>query len=260
MRFVSGCVNPLATDLPVVGPIYRLGFREMIIRSLALTSGLATASLMALAAPASAATQIFNFTLDGSSSGLGAGPYGSVAVTEVSTPGGKALDFMITINNTWRINDGNNNHRAFTFSLANNPQVSVTNLSDSRFSALSVSQADGVSAPPFWTGGDVQYVGLDYNGGGSGWDRAYSGPLSFRVMSNSYAVTLNSLVSRAYNNQNVFFTSDLVRQNGNTGNVGAVMVGGAIPEPSAWALLIVGFGAVGGAMRLRRRSQPALAA
>lgn len=34
---------------------------------------------------------------------------------------------------------------------------------------------------------------------------------------------------------------------------------GAIPEPSTWALLILGFGAVGGAMRQRRRASLALA-
>ncbi|HEU4820557.1 MAG TPA: PEPxxWA-CTERM sorting domain-containing protein [Qipengyuania sp.] len=33
----------------------------------------------------------------------------------------------------------------------------------------------------------------------------------------------------------------------------------AVPEPSTWAMLILGFGAVGGAMRLRRRASLALA-
>jgi hypothetical protein len=35
---------------------------------------------------------------------------------------------------------------------------------------------------------------------------------------------------------------------------------GAIPEPSTWAMLIVGFGAVGVGMRASRRRQTALAA
>lgn len=230
-----------------------------MFRKLALTGGLTAVSLLAMATSASAATQLFSFTLDGSSSGLGAGPYGSVAVTEVSTPGGNALDFLITINSAWRINDGNTNHRAFTFSLVNNPQVSVTKLPDNRFTPISISQANGVSAPPFWNGSNVQYVGIDYDGGGSGWNRGFSGPLSFRVMSSSYALTLNSLVSRVYNSHNVYFTTDLVTANGNTGNVAAVMVNGAVPEPSTWALLIVGFGAIGNGMR-GRNSKRALAA
>lgn len=229
----------------------------MMQRTRALVSGLAAASLLAIAAPASAATQLFSFAIDGSSSGLGPSPYGTVAVTEVSTVTGNALDFLITINPAWKINDGNTNHRAFTFSLANNPQVSISNLPDSRFSAVSVSQANGVSAPPFWTGSNVQYVGIDYNGGGSGWGRGFAGPLSFRVMSNSYALTLNSLVSRVYNNQDVYFTTDLVNANGRTGNVGAIAFAGQVPEPSTWALLIIGFGAIGAGMRRRPSSRTA---
>lgn len=35
--------------------------------------------------------------------------------------------------------------------------------------------------------------------------------------------------------------------------------GGAVPEPATWAMLILGFGAVGGAMRLARKRRDALA-
>jgi hypothetical protein len=37
-------------------------------------------------------------------------------------------------------------------------------------------------------------------------------------------------------------------------------VNGAVPEPASWAMMIVGFGAVGGAMRSRRRSETLVAA
>ena len=39
-------------------------------------------------------------------------------------------------------------------------------------------------------------------------------------------------------------------------NIGTAIPPGAVPEPSTWAMLILGFGAVGGA--LRRRKRPAL--
>jgi hypothetical protein len=42
-----------------------------------------------------------------------------------------------------------------------------------------------------------------------------------------------------------------------TGVVTIASVGGAVPEPANWALMIGGFGIVGGAMRTRRRAVPA---
>jgi hypothetical protein len=33
-----------------------------------------------------------------------------------------------------------------------------------------------------------------------------------------------------------------------------------VPEPSTWAMMLIGFGAIGGAMRLKRREQHRLAA
>jgi hypothetical protein len=39
----------------------------------------------------------------------------------------------------------------------------------------------------------------------------------------------------------------------------AVAFGGGVPEPAAWTLMLVGFGALGGALRARRRSQGVVA-
>ena len=36
--------------------------------------------------------------------------------------------------------------------------------------------------------------------------------------------------------------------------LGPVSLGGAVPEPATWAMMIIGFGAVGSAMRSRRRA------
>ena len=40
---------------------------------------------------------------------------------------------------------------------------------------------------------------------------------------------------------------------------GSIQLAGAVPEPSTWAMLILGFGAVGAGMRLRRRDRGTLA-
>ncbi len=54
----------------------------------------------------------------------------------------------------------------------------------------------------------------------------------------------------AWNDHNGGFTNGYLVEYGG--------LGGAIPEPSAWALLILGFGAVGGALRRSRKVRTAL--
>ena len=43
-----------------------------------------------------------------------------------------------------------------------------------------------------------------------------------------------------------------------TGNVGATLTGGGVPEPATWAMMILGMGGIGVTLR-RRRSALALA-
>jgi hypothetical protein len=50
------------------------------------------------------------------------------------------------------------------------------------------------------------------------------------------------------------FTNLLGSPNGSTLTISAVAVGGAVPEPATWAMMIFGFGAVGSMLRYRRRS------
>ena len=69
---------------------------------------------------------------------------------------------------------------------------------------------------------------------------------------NGFADFSNSAHLRFVLPKNVTFTS----QSG----VGLTGTLGAVPEPSTWAMLIVGFGAVGAGMRRSRRLQTKLAA
>lgn len=50
------------------------------------------------------------------------------------------------------------------------------------------------------------------------------------------------------------FTSLSGVPNGSTLTISAVAAAGAVPEPATWAMLITGFGVVGGSMRARRRT------
>jgi len=53
-----------------------------------------------------------------------------------------------------------------------------------------------------------------------------------------------------------YFAADIVGENGSTGAVGSGTVIAAVPEPSTWAMLLLGFAGVGFAA-YRRKTGPA---
>lgn len=203
---------------------------------------LACSSLMLVSQPALAATQIFNFTIVDPAAGLGAGPFGSVSVTESAG----SLIFTETLAAGFRIHDGNANHNAFAFSILGDPAVTVSNLT-AGFAAINLSAGSNASAPPF---GDF-FTAIDCTACGPGFGGGFSGPLSFTV-SSSGALSLASLGFNTIGANNIFFTSDVVNANGLTGNVGAVRAAPAVPEPATWAMMLIGFAGTGVALRRRR--------
>ncbi|MBY0583667.1 MAG: PEPxxWA-CTERM sorting domain-containing protein [Sphingomonas sp.] len=167
---------------------------------------------------------------------LGAGPFGTVTVTEDSG----TLKFLLSLEPGYRIHDGNANHNAFSFSILGNPNITVSDLT-SGFTAISTSNADNVSSPPF----GIFFSGVDCTTAcGPGYAGGYAGDLSFTVSAAS-PLSIASLGS----NNGVYFTSDLINERGKTGNVGATIATSAVPEPATWAMMLVGFGGIGAAMR-----------
>ena len=211
-----------------------MGFDFVAARSSALA--LAAAGIF-LASPTHAATRIYNLTSVDSSAGLGTGQFGTVTVTEVSG----SLQFLMSLAAGYRIHNGNANHNAFAFSVLGNPNVTVSDLTTG-FAAVSTSNTSAITAPPFGT----FYTGIDCTICGPGYDGASKALLSFKVGSAS-RLSLASLGS----NSGVFFTTDLVNANGKTGNIGATFATTAVPEPATWAMLLLGFGMIGFAMRKR---------
>ena len=112
----------------------------------------------------------------------------------------------------------------------------------------------GVNASPF---GAYEYALDCTTACGSGYGGGFAGPLSFNL-SAATALTAASLEANTYLGQQIFFASDVVNTLGFTGNAGATMAG-AVPEPSTWAMMILGFAGVG-FMAYQRKNNRALAA
>lgn len=188
--------------------------------------------------PLSAATQVFTLDVVDVSSGLGAGPFGTVSVQESAG----SLIFTETLNSGYRIHDGNANHNALSFSLAGDPAVTVSNLT-AGFQFIT-----GVTAPPF--SGSFDYAIDCTTACGHGYPGGFSGTLSFTVTANSGSLNLSSLLSSVYNGKTIYLASDVVTSAGATGNAGGTI--GAVPEPTSWAMMISGFGLIGATMRRKR--------
>jgi hypothetical protein len=77
---------------------------------------------------------------------------------------------------------------------------------------------------------------------------------SFGAMSTLGGMALDGFSSRAISNSGLGTVGTASFNNGAVGVAAAV-----VPEPTAWALLIVGFGGIGSLLRARRRSVQSLA-
>jgi len=204
-----------------------------------------TAALMT--AGASHATT-YTLNVDGCSSGCGYSNYGTVDVTGQGT---NTLTFDIELaNNVVFFNQAGQPDEAF--SLIGNPTITISGL-PSTF-GTNGSQAAGTHHESAFGDFDyaVQWLGPPTNNGSLG------------VQSLQFTVTGAgplTLDSNLVGGKNIFFTVDVAAVTNGvvaTGNVGATLTGGGIPEPATWAMMIMGMGGIGAIMR-RRRSELALA-
>lgn len=168
---------------------------------------------------------------------------GTVTVTDVS--GGVTVD--VTFNpSTVLFVDLGGPHTAFAFNL--DPAVArsaIVNITPD------LVPGPGVTFSPATSSGDTPYGtfsnGIDgtfQNGGGHG----VAGPLDFTVE----GVSTSNFVA---NNLGYIFAADVLGTSGGTGSIangGFVMT--AVPEPSTWAMMILGFFGVG-FMAYRRKDE-----
>jgi len=203
--------------------------------------------------PASATVGTYSLSVADPAAGLGSGPYGTVTVTE---NGDGTLTFVETLLNNFRIHGGNDNHDAFAFTISSDPNLVVTDLT-AGFTTEQLTSGTGQSEPPF---GTFQTAIVCGSACGTGYNGGFSGELTFTLgRTDATALTLASLSSNTYMGQQIYFTSDLVNSGGFTGNVGATLVNTpSVPEPATWAMMLIGFGATGVAMRRSRGSRPGI--
>ncbi len=220
-------------------------------------AGLLFSTAALIAAPGAGNAAIYDLSVSAVAA-FGSGTYGTISV--VQDVNGVSLDITETLNPGFKIHDTTgglgSNHNALAFSLAANPSITVTKLDGTPLTGfgLVAATASSIDAPPF---PDFEYALQCLAACGPGFGGGFAGPLSFKL-TGSTALTLASLEFVTFNGNNIYFSSDLVvdAREGNTGNAGAVIA--AVPEPSTWAMMILGFAGIGCMTYRRRRNKMAL--
>jgi hypothetical protein len=166
--------------------------------------------------------------------GCGTGPYGQVEVTET---GLDQLSFSVQLFNGYTFhNTTSSQHPALAFSLAGNPQITISQLSSA-----------------FVANGPQTAIPFQADGSGS-----FEYLIQYRTAVNPHPVSLSfiaeadglALASLEPNAKGFFFAVDIRDGLGNTGNVSAV------PEPSQWMMVLAGLLAIGSIASRRARNGP----
>jgi len=143
---------------------------------------------------------------------------------------------------SYELTVGAHTEHLFADMVAQSGQVSRTQYADSRghFGAI----ASGAYAPtPAYT--DYQSASSTFNGGATPISQDFTAPFSGPATGQSSFLRQVKTPGSAYP---IAYKFD--------GSISSVSIG-LVPEPATWAMLIIGFGAVGAALRGRRRTAAA---
>ena len=80
-------------------------------------------------------------------------------------------------------------------------------------------------------------------------------PISYNFLAAEFALLADGSADLYYNQTGCC----AIRLPESTLTINTRTINGAVPEPGTWAMMLIGFGAVGGAMRRRRKMLPAVA-
>jgi hypothetical protein len=203
------------------------------------------ASLLVLSAGLSlAGTIIFTLDQDGCSGTCGTPPFATVTLTDNGTGTAAYVSVTETLDaNEWFAGGGAGD--ALEFNVVG--PILITGYT----AGFTLGPAPD-SASTF--GPFLESVTCSSCTGGQSTNPA--GPLSFNVGSTT-GVTTASFIGNNYHNGDYFFASDIVGNNGKTGNVGALGGGGTItgdttPEPLSMFLMGAGLLGIGVVRKFRR--------
>jgi len=194
----------------------------------------ATAATLALATAGAANATQYLLQYSDPVTAFGTGDFGTVDVTGNSS----ALHFVINLTAPGMIVD-TGAHYAVAMKLSGSGFTYVGP------DAFTLTQPGSISNSPF----SGFNLGLNCVSCGNGASNPFGSSLTFDITGTGLGV----LAANNYDGHAINFAVDMVRSGGLTGVVGGGL-GGAVPEPSAWALMILGFGGVGAAIRSRRRA------
>lgn len=201
-------------------------FREL----LATVAFVLGAMALTHAVPSQANTYIF--TEEGCSGDCGVGPFGTLTVTEGAA---NQLNFSLVVSAGYTLRGTKDNqHHALAFNLIGNPTLLITGLP----SALTSTGLPGLNnASPY---GRFDYA-INYPKPSPQNPTPALTSFTFTAQANGL-----SLASLEPNSSGMWFVTDVISPSGATGSVAAV------PEPSEWAMLLVGVAFVGFIARRRR--------
>jgi hypothetical protein len=211
--------------------------KKLSLAVLAIAIG--AVSLTPLAAQAS----VYALDIDHCTGGCfnGTSPFGTVTVSQdavITTQ----LDVSVQLNGTYVFHDGASGLAAFVFSLDNNTGVVTVNTANFT--------ASGAKNPEDGFGDFTNSIRYILPAGVA----PTANLLSFSISNE----TESDLIFSTGGSPSVLFAADVVGKDGNTGAVGGSTVVASVPEPSTWAMMVLGFLGIGFMTYRQRKHKMAL--
>jgi len=143
-----------------------------------LSAGLVAAALAAALGQVVAAVQNYDLSIACPACGSGS-HFGMIVATEIANAD---LSILVQLDPNIRFaRNQNDNRHALAFSLIGNPTVTISNLSDARFSADGSQAAHTVEAPPFTAGSANFEYEINFERNVNGQQSAPLSTLSFDI-------------------------------------------------------------------------------